>query len=613
VGWCLHNVDHRLLSKWIDFSKKSKQHANEAREACESEWEKMENTGLSIGSLHMWAKEDDPKGYLIFRKSMIETMIKLCCDTLCPKPKKNVSSEKKEEAGGENKGSARRGSWDHVAVELVKLLLKLYNHVFVCSAYSHKIWWRFCNHKWIKSDKGHALRDLIDTECYELFQDYQCKFELSKKTASKEDTEEYNRLANACFQIKQQIRTVKYKDLLLNEASEKFYWNKRETNDLRRFQPFEEILDSDIYLIGLNNGVYDLETHCFRKGNPDDYINKSTENDFIEYSWKDENVKEIQVFLKQILPSDAVRKYTLLTMASFLDGHSGEEKFYIWTGKGGNGKSKLKDLFELTIGEYAQTLPVTLLTGKQGRAASNAATPELAMMKGVRFGCMNEPNDNEKLQVGRMKELTGGDKVYARALHQEPFQFTPMFSLLLLCNQMPSAPSADEGTWRRVGVTQFCAKFVEDPDPDDPFQHKRDTKLDKKLRRWKEAFFWMLTQYYKEYSENGITDPKEVLEFTNQYRNDNDTINDFMEEMVAENSKGYMVCQDLYNSFSMWMKTAGNAPMNKKAFQKAMVDKCGPLDKSIQGWQGYVIREKSNSSSDSFCFELQDYKDADHV
>jgi len=73
-------------------------------------------------------------------------------------------------------------------------------------------------------------------------------------------------------------------------------------------------------------------------------------------------------------------------LASFLSGETNEEHFHIWTGSGGNGKSKLIELFENAIGDYGCKLPVALITGK--RTASSAASPEMEMLKGKRFACL---------------------------------------------------------------------------------------------------------------------------------------------------------------------------------------------------------------------------------
>ena len=88
-------------------------------------------------------------------------------------------------------------------------------------------------------------------------------------------------------------------------------------------------------------------------------------------------------FIQQIIPIDAVRDYALRFLSKCLSGENRDEGFYIWTGSGGNGKSKLIELTQLVLGEYSCGLPVSLITSK--RATSNSATPEMERTKGTRL------------------------------------------------------------------------------------------------------------------------------------------------------------------------------------------------------------------------------------
>ena len=175
-------------------------------------------------------------------------------------------------------------------------------------------------------------------------------------------------------------------------------------------------------------------------------------------------------------------------------------------------KSKIIRQYQLAFGDYCDVLPITMLTRKRG--SSSAASPEVAKTKGKRFCVFQEPEDDDKINVGFMKELSGGDIIEARALFKEPIKFKPQFKLLLTCNKLPVIPANDNGTWRRLRVVAFESKFVDVPDPANPRQFIKDKYLDKKLESWKEAFMSILIERFKSYKVRGIVEPRKVIDFT---------------------------------------------------------------------------------------------------
>jgi P4 family phage/plasmid primase-like protien len=217
-----------------------------------------------------------------------------------------------------------------------------------------------------------------------------------------------------------------------------------------------------------------------------------------------------------------------------------------------NGKSKVLDLFEQSFGDYCCKLPITLLTQK--RASSNAATSELARTKGKRFACLQEPSEDEKLNVGLMKELTGGDKIMARAIYKEPIEFKPQFKMVLTCNTLPTVPSNDNGTWRRLRVIEFTSKFVDHPNPDVENEFEMDMDLTQKFAIWKEYFISLLINYYKKYTEGGVTEPEEVLVCTKEYQRNNDVFLDFVEQEFEKNDMTFVTLSQVVNCFKSWVK-----------------------------------------------------------
>jgi P4 family phage/plasmid primase-like protien len=258
-----------------------------------------------------------------------------------------------------------------------------------------------------------------------------------------------------------------------------------------------------------------------------------------------------------------------------------------------NGKSKCLELFEKAFGEYCCTLPIALLTQK--RTASNSATPELARAKSKRFACLQEPGENERLNIGLMKEMTGGDKLYARGLYREGSEFKPQFKMVLTCNHLPLVPSDDGGTWRRIRVVKFESKFCENPDPTKPNEYPIDTELSKRFDDWKEPFMSMLIDVYKKsVTSPKIKEPDEVMECTREYQRRNDIIADFLDNAIERNDDGFVSITDAFIEFKTWLKEEGviDRTMRKTDFQNYIEKQYGkPIKKKLlKGWAGYRLK-----------------------
>ena len=296
------------------------------------------------------------------------------------------------------------------------------------------------------------------------------------------------------------------------------------------------------------------------------------------------------------MPDKEVREYTLTLLASFLNGSTKNEQFHFWTGSGGNGKSKLVELFEEAFGDYCCKLPIALLTQK--RKSSGAAEPEMARTKGKRFINMQEPSQGAKINAGLLKELTGGDKISTRALYKETFEFKPQFKIVLCCNDIPTLPPNDGGLWRRVRVTEFKSRFVDNPSPltqqlpldhpDNPREFVKEDVNDR-FNDWKEVFMsWLLNRWYKKYKRDGLIEPEEVIRYTRKIQEENDDIKKFWGECVIKGDpqKDKLKITEVFKSYKDWIKDT------KKSSNTITRDKFkAEVDKIIRD----ITKEDTNS------------------
>lgn len=229
-----------------------------------------------------------------------------------------------------------------------------------------------------------------------------------------------------------------------------------------------------------------------------------------------------------------------------------------------NGKSTTIDLIHNTLGKYSGILPITVLTRRRGGAGN--ANPELADKKGKRFLVIQEPEHDDVVYVGQMKELVAGnDTIYARALYGNPFEYKPQFKLILICNKLPNIPSNDGGTWRRLRVLPFESAFVDTPIEKNEF--KKDGELTEKMKSWGSPFSWLLlNKYYPTYVKTGLSEPPKVTQYTNQYKKDSDYYFEFISDCVdiTNDDEDIEKLDFLYGIFKKWFASNFNSKIPPK-------------------------------------------------
>ncbi len=261
-----------------------------------------------------------------------------------------------------------------------------------------------------------------------------------------------------------------------------------------------------------------------------------------------------------------------------------------------NGKSKTVELLQMAMGDYATILPVTVLTQKKG--SSSSPNSEIAQLRGIRFAVLQEPEGKDEIQIGCMKEMTGGDYLYARKLFGNPFKFKPQFKLLLTCNKLPTIDGNDNGTWRRIRVTPFESEFTDNPIL--PHQFMRDRELIKKLNKWNKAFMWLLLhEYYPIYrgpnDDYKITEPEKVTKYTKNYQKQSDIFLDFIESnlQLTKSNKHFEQIDMLYAAMKQWYSDSytGKCPYTKNNFVEYLTNNNYKLDKTYLYQYAFRIDE----------------------
>ena len=534
--WCCHNIhntDDRLLEKVIEFSKKSEKYSDVAEEACRQYWNQAKDDGLQEGSLYMWAREDNYEEYNKVLRKTVWGKVKKCAVSSYFNP-----------------------------YEVAEITYAMYKNDYICVDVVKNIWYMFQKQRWKLEAGAMSLRKNISTEVFDYFAQKPTEYMTEADMDNKEKWK-------ALFKNASQLRQTAFKENVIKESKQFF-------NDPDNV--FLENLDEKRNLIAFENGVLDLDDPnlLFRDGRPDDYISMTTKINYREFSEDDPRVIEIRALIKKILPNKNVRNFVLTLIASFLHGSVKSEKFYFWTGSGGNGKGTLVTLINMAFGMYSGEMPVQILTSK--RQKPGEANAEIARLKGVRAVFAQEPEEGQPINASILKQFSGGDEVTARLLYGNPVTFIPQWKIVTCCNDLPKLPPMDGGVWRRVRVVHFGSRFVDYPDERDPTQFKKDETLKDKFPDYAEPFMWIIIQKYKEYQKYGLKEPEEVLQRTKEYKQDMDRFQDFIHSNIVRTYKvdeHRINCDQAHSTYIDWMNEnySDTPKLQKLDFKKLMEKK----------------------------------------
>lgn len=264
-----------------------------------------------------------------------------------------------------------------------------------------------------------------------------------------------------------------------------------------------------------------------------------------------------------------------------LTGDISEQCMFILYGTGKNGKSKFVEVLQNILGEdyWKETLTSSLMHKRQ----SSTNTNDIAMLAGKRFVTAVETEEGARINEPLIKQITGGDPVTARFLHQEFFTFKPTFKLFMITNHRPTIRGADEGVWRRIRMIPFGVTISEE---------ERDRNLGEKLRtEYSGIFNWML-QGCLAWQKQGLEEPEIVRVATQNYKEEMDVIGDFIDERCLPGAGRRCTHSSLYEEYVAYCKANNEYILTSKAFAQRIADRgyVRTRKKDSRWWEGIGIK-----------------------
>jgi putative DNA primase/helicase len=344
-------------------------------------------------------------------------------------------------------------------------------------------------------------------------------------------------------------------------------------------------LDRNDWLMTVGTETFDLRTATGRPADPRDLITKKAACAAAPPG----TPHPIWIaFLERVAPDPELRGFLKRFCGYCLTGITTEHKFAFLYGTGANGKSTFMNTISGILGEYATVADV----GTFMAAAHERHPTDMAKLHGYRLVIAQETEKGRRWDESKIKTMTGGDKITARFMRQDFFDFTPRFKLWVIGNHKPRLGNVDEAMRRRLLLIPFLIQIPPE---------ERDPDLAEKLKaEWPAILQWMIEGCI-EWQQIGLAPPKIVLDATDEYFDDQDTIKQWLEDCTGDGGPyAFTPHNQLFASWKSWCEEKNLKPGSGQALTDALVDRGFTRKRGhggVRGFEALVIKRETGGEA----------------
>lgn len=333
----------------------------------------------------------------------------------------------------------------------------------------------------------------------------------------------------------------------------------------KRLQALSRDFDRDPYLLTCLNETVNLKIGTGAAHKRDDRITKCT---LVEYDPHAECPLWLR-FLARILPDPDVRTFVHRVCGYALTGDVSEQCFFFLHGQGQNGKSVFLDSLLGVFGQYGKPGAPNLLIAKTG----DRVPTDVAELAGCRLVTTVEIDEGRHLAEALVKQMTGGDKMKARFMRQDFFEFPPTHKIFMAANHRPVIRGTDMAIWRRVMLIPFTETITE---------KEKDPHLTRKLSEERVGILNWCVQGCLEWMNGGLQPPTNVRAAVSEYRAEQDVRGRFVDDWCIKDPSATVNATRLYKAFLCWGEKNGEKAETQTAFGRWLTDSGYSIEKTRQ-------------------------------
>jgi len=306
--------------------------------------------------------------------------------------------------------------------------------------------------------------------------------------------------------------------------------------------------DAGPWLLNTPAGVVDLRTGAMRPATREDHMTRIT-----AVAPGGECALWLS-FLSRITDGDEELQRFIQRMCGYaLTGVTREHALFFMYGTGANGKSVLLNTICGVIGDYARTAPIEAFVA----STSEHHPTDLAGLQGARLVTAVETEDGRRWAESKLKALTGGDRIAARFMRQDFFEYVPQFKLIIAGNHKPGLRTVDESMRRRFNLLPFTVTIP---------ASERDPELTEKLREeWGGILQWMIEGCLA-WQSKGLQVPKAVSEATESYLAAEDVLARWIDDCCDLKKTHWTSATTLFKNWRQWCEQNQEDPESQKRF-----------------------------------------------